>query len=256
MARKYYVVWKGREAGIYEDWDSCKRQVYGFPGARYKSYATSVEAEAAFRDGKPVAVTSPKSGTTGSRNAKATVKTFNATEVDDFAASTKIFTDGGCEPNPGKAGSGLAVYREGALVELWYGLFEPQGTNNTAELNGLISAFKIARSELASAQGIAIFCDSKYSIQCVTQWAEGWARNGWTKKTGEIKNVNLIKEAYALHQEMRDGVNVLHVNGHVGVEGNELADRMSILAIQSRQVDLVRYQDEIDIASILAARSG
>jgi len=32
-----------------------------------------------------------------------------------------IYCDGGCTPNPGKAGSGVAVYRRGELSELWYG---------------------------------------------------------------------------------------------------------------------------------------
>jgi ribonuclease HI len=48
----------------------------------------------------------------------------------------------------------------------------------------------------------------------------------------------------------------LHVNGHVGLQGNELADRMSMLAIASREVDFARYREAIDIAAILARRSG
>ena len=35
-----------------------------------------------------------------------------------------IYCDGGCTPNPGKAGSGVAVYRNDKLSELWYGLYE------------------------------------------------------------------------------------------------------------------------------------
>jgi len=49
-----------------------------------------------------------------------------------MAVDTKMFTDGGCEPNPGEAGSGVAVYRDGEISELWFGLYEPKGTNNTA----------------------------------------------------------------------------------------------------------------------------
>ena len=59
--------------------------------------------------------------------------------------------------------------------------------------------------------------------------------DAFLKKGGEIKNLELIKEIYSLHQTLKDKVQVLHVNGHVGVQGNELADRMSILAIQSRE---------------------
>lgn len=49
--KKYYVVWKGREPGVYDDWNDCLEQVENFPGARYKSYSTAAEAAKAFRDG-------------------------------------------------------------------------------------------------------------------------------------------------------------------------------------------------------------
>ncbi len=45
---KYYVVWKGRKAGIFTKWEECKEQISGFEGAQYKSYKTLTEAESAF----------------------------------------------------------------------------------------------------------------------------------------------------------------------------------------------------------------
>lgn len=168
----------------------------------------------------------------------------------------KIFTDGGCEPNPGEAGSGIAVYRNDVIEDLWYGLYNPNGTNNTAELNALHQALIMAKDEIDKGKSVAIFCDSKYSIQCVTQWAVNWEKKGWKKPGGEIKNLELIKEIFALHQLLKDYVQVLHVNGHVGVEGNELADRMSILAIASRDSDFIRYREELDIEAILAMTAG
>lgn len=185
-----------------------------------------------------------------------TVKTYTAKEIAALEVDTKIFTDGGCEPNPGKAGSGIAVYHDDVVTELWYGLFNPAGTNNTAELNGLHQALMMAKDNISEGKSVAIFCDSKYSIQCVTQWAIGWEKNGWKKKTGEIKNLELIQEMFALHQAIKKEVQVLHVNGHVGVEGNELADRMSIMAIESREVDFALYSGEMDIEGILAMRAG
>ncbi|MDJ1466568.1 ribonuclease H family protein [Cytophagaceae bacterium DM2B3-1] len=46
--QKYYVVWKGREAGVYTSWDECKKQIDGFAGAEYKSFETKELAEQAF----------------------------------------------------------------------------------------------------------------------------------------------------------------------------------------------------------------
>jgi len=47
--KKYYVVWQGRETGIFDSWDDCKKQVQGVPGAKYKSFETLEMAEKAFR---------------------------------------------------------------------------------------------------------------------------------------------------------------------------------------------------------------
>jgi len=262
---KFYVIWKGRETGIFTDWATCKSHVDGFAGAKYKSFKTGAEAEAAFQGASIVTATKDllAKGGKSSPSAKVkktstaqTVKTYSAKEIAAIEVDTKIFTDGGCEPNPGKAGSGVAVYRDNLIAELWYGLFNPAGTNNTAELNGLHQALIMAKDGIAEGKSVAIFCDSKYSIQCVTQWAIGWEKNGWKKKTGEIKNLDLIKEIFALHQSIKNEVQVLHVNGHVGVEGNELADRMSIMAIETREPDFALYREEIDIQGILAMRAG
>jgi ribonuclease HI len=259
VAKKFYVVWQGRETGIFTDWATCKKQVDRFAGARYKSFPTREEAEAAFC-GSNVTPSgeagSPKRAPARKRSASQTVKTYSADEVAAVAAEVKIFTDGGCEPNPGKAGSGVAVYRDGLLHELWYGLYNPNGTNNTAELNALHRALLMAEAECAEQKSVTVFCDSKYSIQCVTQWAAGWEKKGWKKAGGEIKNLELIQELFALHQRLKEKVQILHVNGHVGVEGNELADRMSILAIESKNADFKRYSETLDIEAILAKRSG
>jgi ribonuclease HI len=47
--------------------------------------------------------------------------------------------------------------------------------------------------------------------------------------------LSLIKEMFALRQSLINDVQVFHVKGHAGVEGNELADRMSILAIEAQE---------------------
>lgn len=48
MPSKYYVVWKGKVPGIYDNWEKCKSQVEGFRGAKYKSFLTAEEAKIAF----------------------------------------------------------------------------------------------------------------------------------------------------------------------------------------------------------------
>lgn len=46
--QKYYVVWKGRETGVFDAWEKCKKQIQGFTGAHYKSFTTREAADSAF----------------------------------------------------------------------------------------------------------------------------------------------------------------------------------------------------------------
>ena len=44
----WYVVYKGRVPGVYDDWEDCRRQVHRFSGNSYKGYNTMAEAEARY----------------------------------------------------------------------------------------------------------------------------------------------------------------------------------------------------------------
>ncbi len=255
MAKKYYVVWKGRETGIFTTWAQCKAQVDSFSGASFKSFPTLEEAESAF--GSTSKLKAPKTkAKAGEKTNKLKSVPLSQEQIDAMPFDIKIYTDGACEPNPGEAGTGLAVYKHNELSELWYGLYQSFGTNNTAELHGLNQALLLAKEKLPHGNTVGIFCDSKYSIDCITKWATGWKKKGWTKSGGEIKNLDIIKPAYALYQEIASQITVHHVNGHVGIEGNELADRMSIVAIKSQDESLSLFRETNDISEILALRTG
>ncbi|MBC7004487.1 viroplasmin family protein [Photobacterium sp. BZF1] len=259
MAKKYYVVWKGRETGIFTTWAKCQSLVDGFAGARFKSFPTLEEAEAAFGKKGPAKATSHNK-TSKAKSVKQSIKSKSASltqeQIEAMPFDVKIYTDGACDPNPGEAGTGLAVYENNELSELWYGMYQSFGTNNTAELNGLNQALLLAKDKLASGKTVGIFCDSKYSIDCITKWASGWEKKGWTRPGGEIKNLDIIKPAYALYQELSSQITIHHVNGHVGIEGNELADRMSIVAIESQDQNLSMYKETDNIPELLALRAG
>ena len=46
--QKYYVVWKGRQTGVFNNWDACQAQIKGYEGAIYKSFETLAMATRAF----------------------------------------------------------------------------------------------------------------------------------------------------------------------------------------------------------------
>jgi len=261
MAKKYYVVWKGAKTGVFEQWNDVKSYTQGRSDAQYMGFESKAEAELAFQSTYTKALTkrSMSKGTTTKPTSY--VKGSNSA-VKSSAAPTKnadinIYCDGACSPNPGKSGTGMAVYQQQQLVELWYGLYEPMGTNNTAELNGMLEAFKYAQVHIKQGKTVQVLSDSKYSIDCITKWAKGWQAKGWTRGKGEeIKNLEVIKQCFSLYQTSKAQLIISHVKGHANIEGNELSDRMAVLARTKRTEGFVQYQDTLDIKAILAMPSG
>ena len=171
-------------------------------------------------------------------------------------AKVSIYCDGGCTPNPGKSGSGVAIYKNNELFELWYGLYEDMGTNNTAELGALYESLLFAQKELESGNKVEIKCDSMYSINCIKTWAISWEKKGWTKKGGAIKNLKIIQKSYYLYKKLKNKISLSHIKAHSGFEGNELADRMTMYAIETKSKAFVKYSKTINIAEILKMRAG
>src|ERR1700730_6997173 len=248
LAKKFYVVWAGRKTGVFTDWATTQQYVDKFPGARFKSFPSRAEADQAFQAGRPASVATTSTGAKPTGPARAKVATAPAV--------LQIYCDGACEPNPGNAGSGIAVYRDGTLAQLWYGLYNPHGTNTAAELNALTQALLIAEKAIAAGQTAQILCDSTYAINCVSKWAAGWEAKGWRKAGGEIKNLSIIQAAYAIYTRIESQVQLTHVSAHVGTEGNELADRMAMFAVENASEDLRPYGEEMDIKAILRMRRG
>jgi len=170
------------------------------------------------------------------------VKKIEQTAPTTSGNKLTIYCDGACSNNPGEAGSGLALYYDDNAPILLYGQYHSMGTNNTAELNALYKALLLAQESQASS--ISIYSDSKYSIDCISKWAYSWKSKNWTKKTGEIKNLEIIKLAHNLYDEIEDKIILKHVKAHAGTQGNELADRMAGYTIDAKNTHYKQYAYE------------
>lgn len=123
------------------------------------------------------------------------------------------YTDGSASPNPGPGGFAVIKNKQPHILGS-----EPGDTTNIRmEGMALVAAMKDSDGEHAE-----IFTDSEFWINVITKWAPGWKAKGWKKKGGEIKNLDIVKEAYELHQNAN--VTLVWVRGHEGDEGNEMAD--------------------------------
>lgn len=60
MAKKYYAVKKGREKGVFNSWDECKKAVEGYSNAIYKSFSDyNMAHEFAYEENKNIQVKEP-----------------------------------------------------------------------------------------------------------------------------------------------------------------------------------------------------
>ena len=134
-----------------------------------------------------------------------------------------VYTDGGCEPNPGTGGWGAVLAYNGHYKELSGG--EPETTNNRMELTAALEALKALKRRCE----VLLYTDSEYLRRGITEWLPAWKRRGWKRKTGSVKNLDLWRELDLLVQ--KHDVEWRWVRGHSGDPLNERCDELANEAI-------------------------
>ena len=136
-----------------------------------------------------------------------------------------IYTDGACSRNPGPGGWGVVMSCQGKEKEM-YGS-DPLTTNNRMELMAAIQALEALKRPMK----VSLHTDSKYLLDGITKWVEGWQRNGWkTAAKKPVKNDDLWRrliEAMKPHD-----ISWEWVKGHAGDPGNERADALARRGIE------------------------
>jgi ribonuclease HI len=156
----------------------------------------------------------------------ASAREENLTTIEVLAKYTAgpadgVFTDGAAEPNPGPGGWG-AVYVVGNEIVAERDGHEQQTTNNRMEL----SALKAGVALVPEGTPAIIHTDSQLCVSTVNEWAAGWETRGWKRKGGEIKNLELVQEVYALFKS-RPELTLRWIAGHSGHRWNEYADSLA-----------------------------
>ena len=143
----------------------------------------------------------------------------------DRTRSTRVYTDGGCRPNPGPGGWGVVIVEPGrSPVELSGG--EPATTNNRMELQAALAGLEAVVPE----RPVEIVTDSQYLRRGITEWLAGWRARGWRTSTGgEVQNRDLWERLDAAVRGR--AVHWKWTKGHAGDRWNERADRLAAAAI-------------------------
>jgi len=147
---KFFVVWEGKEPGIYRSWEECKRQIHGYGGALYKGFATEAEAREA--------MSSPCWDYIG-KNAKEKKPTKEEIAKVGTPVFESISVDAACSGNPGAmeyrgvyTKTGEEIFRQGPFKE---------GTNNIGEFLALVHGLAFLKQKNSS---LPIYTDSKTAL--------------------------------------------------------------------------------------------
>ena len=155
MARKqkHYVVWKGRQTGIFASWEACSAQVSGYPGAEYKAFDTREAAEEALRgqyedyEGKATTALSPER-----------LLEIGAPILESYCV------DAACSGPPGPVEyrclhtrTKEVIFRQGPFAN---------GTNNVGEFLAIVHALALCKQKGLT---LPIYSDSHNAILWVSQ---------------------------------------------------------------------------------------
>ncbi len=132
----------------------------------------------------------------------------------------EIYTDGACSGNPGPGGYAAILKFGESYKEISQGYRHT--TNNRMEMMAVIKALEA----LKKPSQVKIYTDSKYVMDGITKWIDGWKAKGWkTAAKKPVKNKELWQEIDAVVN--KHSVEFIWVKGHAGHEGNERADELA-----------------------------
>lgn len=156
--KKYYVVWKGKETGVFSSWEIVKVLVRGFDGAEYKAFPNKTEADKAFKK-----TYSDYKGTNTKK------KTLSDAEKAQYGAPLKnsLTVDAACGGNPGKM-EYRGVFYDNNQEVFKNGPFE-NGTNNIGEFLALVHGIAFLKNK--GLDTMPIYSDSKTALSWVKKKA-------------------------------------------------------------------------------------
>jgi ribonuclease HI len=152
--QKFYVVWRGRQPGVYDTWAACQQQIAGVSGAQYKSFARRDDAEKAFAE-------------SFAEYRGQDTRTFRKTptELQELGVVLdSVCVDAACSGNPGD------VEYRGVDTRTRAVLFQqgpmPEGTVNLGEFLALVHALALLQR---AGRDCPVYSDSQVAL--------GWLRD-------------------------------------------------------------------------------
>lgn len=130
-----------------------------------------------------------------------------------------VNTDGSCKPNPGKAGCGYIIVKDGTTIKEG-SVYLGEGTNNIAELKAVEIALEALTELDLQNEEIELQTDSNYAVGLFTK--------NWKAKANTELVMKIRKDLKKFPQ-----LTLTWVKGHNGNRYNEIADRLANQAIDT-----------------------
>ncbi len=201
MAKKYYVVKKGKTPGIYFNWPDCKAMVEGYPNPVYKGFDNLEEAESFLN---------------GATKSIRTVKEKGEVTLPECYA----FVDGSFCETTGTYGYGGFLMNRGDKVIL-------QGNGNEPEMASMRNVAGEILGSMAAVEKALELGLKELTIFYDYMGIEMWATGGWKRnKSGTIAYHDFMQYVKGQIQ-----ITFVKVQGHSGIEGNEEADKLAKEAV-------------------------
>jgi ribonuclease HI len=152
--KKYYVVWEGKETGVFSSWDTVKKLVQGYEGAKYKSFVSKTEADKAIKKNF------------SDYKGKSTKKiALSVSEKVSYGVPIKnsLTVDAACSGNPGKMEyRGVLHHNKQEVFKM--GPFK-NGTNNIGEFLALVHGISLLNKK--GLHTLPIYSDSRIAMSWV-----------------------------------------------------------------------------------------
>ncbi|KAF7525787.1 hypothetical protein G7054_g10962 [Neopestalotiopsis clavispora] len=226
---KFYAVAIGRAPGIYNEWAEVQNAIKDWKGVKQQSFKTRAEAVQYIQiHGDEAGQKSIENEVSVEPPAKKSKTSKTTKPIEDGVLH--IYTDGSSRGN-GRIGAA-------AGVGVFFGANDPRNiserlrgepqTNQRAELTAILRALQ----KVSVDQDVQIHTDSKYSLNCITEWYRGWVAKGWKTQGGEdVKNKDLVQAIRAkIDDRDASGTKTLFqwVRGHGISPGNIEADKLAV----------------------------
>lgn len=193
---KYYVVKKGYKTGIFNNWEQCKANIYGFSDAEYKSFSNQNDAYDYLNNKNE----------------------YINNEINNNSDTATAYCNGSFDNNTQKFSYGAIIIHNNQTVKFSqaFDAFDT-GRNITGEIFGAMKAMQYCLENNIKS------LDLYYDYAGI----EAWATGTWKA------NKEITKRYVKFYEALKDklDVNFIKVQAHTDVELNEKVDRLAKVAL-------------------------